>query len=323
MDIEEVKQRIYEKHGKTITIIESTYVKFKAKAQFIHEKYGQWEALVYSVCRGSTHPQYAISKRKTTYEEFKKRLFAIHGDIITCDENSYINMRTRCTFIDAEYGEWHAIPGNIVRGMKHPQRALLQRAKSSTYTQEEIQTKLDEVHQYKVKIKEQYMGIGIKCLFEDIEYGEFYAIPLNVLRGTGHIKRAVKRRKETSQKNWGCDHPMQHEKIFKKQLKSMRTSHRILHWKTGKKLVCANRWELATCKWLNEKQIDYHWQPKAFKMPNGSTYRPDLYIPDRDLWVDIKGWYPEAWRFKCEWFKSIMPNFELWFKDNLVQLGIL
>ncbi len=48
-----------------------------------------------------------------------------------------------------------------------------------------------------------------------------------------------------------------------------------------------------------------------------------MYLIERDLWVDVKGWYPKKWQEKCEWFKTVMPNFELWFKDRLQELGIL
>ena len=58
-------------------------------------------------------------------------------------------------------------------------------------------------------------------------------------------------------------------------------------------------------------------------MPDGHTYRPDVFIIDMNLWVEIKGYFTEPSRRKCEWFKTIMPNFEVWQKDKLLELGIL
>jgi len=66
------------------------------------------------------------SKTKTlTVSDIKIRLVEIHNEQIIIDEQTYINTQVKCKFIDKNYGEWWAIPNNILRGAKHPIYRLL------------------------------------------------------------------------------------------------------------------------------------------------------------------------------------------------------
>ena len=58
-------------------------------------------------------------------------------------------------------------------------------------------------------------------------------------------------------------------------------------------------------------------------MPNGKTYRPDLYLADSNLWIEIKGYMREGSKIKWEWFHSICPNSELWNKKFLKSMKII
>lgn len=116
---------------------------------------------------------------------------------------------------------------------------------------------------------------------------------------------------------------MQNTTIHDKCVRSGRKHYRIKHWKTGIELHCINRWELAFVEWLNARREDFLWQPQTFKMPDGHTYRPDALLVERNLWIEIKGWYTEKSRQKCEWFMTIMPNFEIWFKKELREHGVI
>lgn len=268
--------------------------------------------------------------------EVKRRLHVAHGDTVSIDESTYVGFKRQATFIDRDYGKWIAYVYAICRGQRHKQRFLDNKPKKpklvkpkrsrgeiQRYTLEEIQELLN-AKAPNTKIIGPYHGMNVKCKFLDIDFGEFEAFPMNVVhKGSGHIKRAVKRREETSIKKFGTRHHMQNDAQFLKHLKAQRKHIKELHWKTKEILNCINNWELAFVRWCNEKKLDFLWQPKAFTMPDGHTYRPDAYIIGMDLWIDIKGYYPESSRKKCEWFKSIMPNFEVWRKDDLIKHGIL
>lgn len=323
MDIVIVKERIFATHGDTVKIVEDTFVGFKKHATFIDIDFGEWNALVYAVCRGQRHPERFRSAVRTTLEEAKRRLFDAHGNEITIKEDTWESGSKLCTFIDKDYGEWSAYLCNVVNGIGHPQRLSARRSEFQTFSLNQVQKMLDEKHDGSVILVGPYVNMCTPCTFKDVEFGEFVALPLNVVRGTGHIKRAGQRRRKTSIERFGVPHHMQNDEQFIKHLRSQRKHLKCLHWKTNIELDCMNRWELATVQWFNERKIDFIWQPKAFKMPCGHTYRPDAYIVDWNLWIDIKGYYPEGSRRKCEWFKTIMPNFELWFEPKLRELGIL
>src|ERR1035437_651727 len=60
--------------------------------------------------------------RKLTTEEVKIKLFEIHGDTITL-EDEYVNSHIKITFKDKIYGEWKAAPCNVLYGKgEHPAR---------------------------------------------------------------------------------------------------------------------------------------------------------------------------------------------------------
>jgi hypothetical protein len=58
-------------------------------------------------------------------------------------------------------------------------------------------------------------------------------------------------------------------------------------------------------------------------MPNGKTYRPDLYLIDQGVWIEIKGYFRKDAQEKWDWFKSQFPNAELWDKKKLKEMRIL
>lgn len=97
----------------------------------------------------------------------------------------------------------------------------------------------------------------------------------------------------------------------------------MIHWKTGRSIACQGGYEVAVVNWLNREKIDYDWQI-VFKMPDGSSYRIDLYLCDIDKFVEIKGfWRTERSKEKWDWFHATYPNSELWMKSELKQQGIL
>ncbi len=75
--------------------------------------------------------------------------------------------------------------------------------------------------------------------------------------------------------------------------------------------------------YLNSNKIDFLWQPKTFKMPNGKTYRPDLFLVNENKWIEIKGYMRPKSKIKWDWFLTQHPNSELWNESRLREMGIL
>ena len=324
LSIKEVKNRLSLSHKDLVSIVESSFVSFKKKSIFLDKDFGSWKAVVQSVLNGSRHPQRAkFDIRQKTLINIKEELYAKFGSTIAIDQDSFSIKNKKAIFIDSVFGKWHASYNNVIAGLGHPNRAKIEKSYKS-YSTASFNKALYGIYSGKVKLIEPYKGILDKHKFVDIDFGEFEAYAANVLhKGTGHIKRAVLRRKTTSIKKYGVEHPMQVPEIALRCAKSNVMSECILHWKTNEELVCTANYEISTVKWLNKNKINFDWQPKTFVLPNGKTYRPDLFIIDEDLWVEIKGFFRKKSKEKWEWFNSLYPNSELWDKKKLKELYIL
>ncbi len=64
--LEDVKKKIFLKHGNILSLKEATYIKGNVKAIFIDKEYGEWEAMPYVVIAGQGHPQRKSEKRRQT-----------------------------------------------------------------------------------------------------------------------------------------------------------------------------------------------------------------------------------------------------------------
>lgn len=83
-------------------------------------------------------------------------------------------------------------------------------------------------------------------------------------------------------------------------------------------------WDSNVAIYFNENKINYNYEPETFVMPNGRTYTPDFYLPEENLWVEVKGrFYDEESREKWIWFNQAYENSELWDKQKLKEIGIL
>lgn len=65
------------------------------------------------------------------------------------------------------------------------------------------------------------------------------------------------------------------------------------HLKYGK-YYFRSRWELAFARWCRHNKIKFKYEPKTFRIRRGrgrlGTYTPDFYLPEQDVYIEIKGW---------------------------------
>ena len=88
-------------------------------------------------------------------------------------------------------------------------------------------------------------------------------------------------------------------------------------------MICVGGYEAKAVEYLNKNQINFEWQPQVFKMPNGKTYRPDLFLIDDQIWIEIKGWMRKDAQEKWDWFLVQFPTAELWDRKKLKEMQIL
>jgi hypothetical protein len=129
--------------------------------------------------------------------------------------------------------------------------------------------------------------------------------------------------KQTCLDKYGVDHPSKDITIAMKMAKGQNNSYTLKHWKTGEKIVCVASYEKRVVEYLNKNKINFRWQSRIFKMPNGKTYRPDLYIFSTKKWIEIKGYFRKDAKKKWDWFHKEKPNSELWNKAKLKEMRII
>lgn len=61
-------------------------------------------------------------------------------------------------------------------------------------------------------------------------------------------------------------------------------------------------WEAKVCDILTDFGIKWDYEPQAFDMGKLGVYIPDLYLPDFDKWIEVKGWWRNKAKAKYEKF---------------------
>lgn len=130
ISIEEIKSRLRQVHGDTVTIDESSYISANKRARFIDKTYGVWHAQVKSVCNGRRHTghKHVNWKRSLlTPEEIEQKLTLHHGDNVTLSPGQcYVNSHVKMRFLDKDHGEFVAMPYTVLNGYSgHPARGRL------------------------------------------------------------------------------------------------------------------------------------------------------------------------------------------------------
>jgi len=66
-------------------------------------------------------------------------------------------------------------------------------------------------------------------------------------------------------------------------------------------------WEIKYALYLEKLNIKYEYEKTRFKLKNGKTYTPDFYLIEREIYIEVKGyWYKKA----AEKFKLFLEEFK-------------
>lgn len=187
-------------------------------------------------------------------------------------------------------------------------------------------------------IKNYLLNINIQCLSEiyinnkkdlllkcskcgNIWKNNFHALKNG--RGCNNLECYKIKRKNTMLSLYGVENISQNRNFSLKAAKSQRLSYTLYHWKSNEEIICRANYEKKTVEWLNKNKIDYDWQI-PFKIYDGRIYFVDLFLKDKNLYVEIKGWFRRKdSKEKWDWFHKEYPNSELWNKKKLEELKIL
>ena len=315
-----IKNRISKSHGDLVTLKEGTFVSINSIATFIDKDFGEWDATVKSVAKGSRHPSRHLKSKTFDLDTVNRKIFEAHGDVVKLKESSYTKAGALATFIDKDFGEWECTAILVYRGHGHPHRADLAHRTSL----EKINERLLKVHKGMVSIVESsYVMVARKAIFIDAELGQFECLVNSVLKGVSHPGRQIEKSEKTCLSRYGAKNASQVPELALKGARKLNERFLKTHWETGEELVCQASWEARVVDYLNSLKVKFIWQPTAFPMPDGQTYRPDFFDSDRKVWVEIKGLIRPKFVIKWDWFLTQFPNAELWDKKKLKELGIL
>jgi hypothetical protein len=271
-----------EKKIPDIEVDVSNYKNCQTKLRFKHKLYGEYYSTYNRAMRqGGFHPKVVFQiRKKTKLYDFDKAQELLSTLGLSIKKETYVSFGRKCTLIDKEYGEWEAVPSSVFkRKGKHPKRASSLLGQSKKLTEQEINEVLKD-RNISIIFK-TYLNASKKATFVDPEYGEWSASFLNVVYNkSSHPARGQVNR-------------------------SLSTNRRVVmkHWRTDQNLVCVGSYECFFVEWLNKNKIDFKWQV-CFNLSNGKRYFIDCYLPEFDIYLELKGREMPDWKEKWQVFTT-------------------
>ncbi len=93
--------------------------------------------------------------------------------------------------------------------------------------------------------------------------------------------------------------------------------------KNGKFIRMRSGFEVMYAMILEKENIEWQYEPKRFKLSDGLRYTPDFFLPEQDLWIDVKGRLTDKAKRKHKLFMELGYNFNLVFINELEKrLGV-
>lgn len=68
-------------------------------------------------------------------------------------------------------------------------------------------------------------------------------------------------------------------------------------------VMVRSSWEATICNLLTEQDVEWQYEPQVFDL-GFITYRPDLYLPQHDVWIEVKGYWRDGERAKIDAFST-------------------
>lgn len=73
-----------------------------------------------------------------------------------------------------------------------------------------------------------------------------------------------------------------------------------------------SKMEANICRYYNFVKVKWIYEPKEFSFDNikrgNRYYKPDLYMPIADIWIEVKGYFRASDKTKIRRFKKYYPN---------------
>ena len=241
---------------------------------------------------------------KISIDETKKRLFNAHGNGVQLVEDTYRGYSKSAEFIDKDFGLFRNLVHKVCSvelKQGHPKKKQ-DRIKKTCLEKYGVDNPF-KFSKFQEKKKQTFLlHYGVENPFESEE-----------------IKRQIKK---INNIRYGVDYPTQNKDIRLKGAISSNKTRSVIYWETGEKFNLEG-WEDLVAEYWNIKKIKYIPQSKTFDLGELGKYTPDFYLPDQNIWIEVKGrWFDEQSKLKWEKFHLLYLNSELWDKNRLRQFGI-
>lgn len=109
-----------------------------------------------------------------------------------------------------------------------------------------------------------------------------------------------------------------------------KTNHAVGRWymTSSSELWFRSNWEYAVAVFLDRLKKRWRYEPTAFQIEvNGkkTTYTPDFYLVDDDEYIEVKGYWREAYIAKHKAFCETYPDIkiEVWDETKLLKLNLI
>lgn len=88
-----------------------------------------------------------------------------------------------------------------------------------------------------------------------------------------------------------------------------------------KKHLMRSSWEVLLAIWLDFSNIKWLYEPKTFHLES-MNYTPDFYLPEFDIWIEVKGWWRANDKTKVKKAQKIVHLKVFTHKELIKYLGV-
>ncbi len=141
--------------------------------------------------------------------------------------------------------------------------------------------------------------------------------------GKHHTKETRERMSNTHREEWNKkskeerDEFAQRVKEWQRNVGHVSNENTYSRCRRGKRediggIFFRSRWEANLARLFNKFEIEWLYENKRFQFPeeddNVISYCPDFYLPNLDIWVEVKGWMDDASVKRLERLKKYYPD---------------
>jgi hypothetical protein len=91
-----------------------------------------------------------------------------------------------------------------------------------------------------------------------------------------------------------------------------------------KNIWMRSSYEILFVNWLDNNNIKWEYEPKTFDLGN-TTYTPDFYLPEFNIYIEVKGWWRPDAKIKFDLFNQLYVGYRIKIVDKkeLQSIGVL